>query len=184
MFVATKHPVANRGVCPDSFLFEAIAWARTESDDVFAPNPFNDIYAHVHVELGPFTSILNRKAVMLEAMRVHAGFESSWRFNCGVDITNHTSMTHKTGQETGVFQVSFDSTDLHGGYMKPFANAHGIGTVDAFITRMKSDHRLAFQYYARLVRVNVEWAGPIKRHEIDRYLSRAAVSEFENYLRG
>src|SRR5438045_4416508 len=109
-FVATKSIVSNRGAPPTPFLTELVDWGRSAPDDVFAVNSSpDDIYAHVKSILGPWTSISYRKAAMLEVMRVHAGFESSWNWNEGVDETNSTSMANKTGQETGIFQVSFDS---------------------------------------------------------------------------
>jgi hypothetical protein len=119
---------------------------------------------------------------MLEVMRVHAGFESSWNWGEGVDTTNHTSMSHPEGEETGIFQVSFDSTQLGDGAMKSFAVEHGIGTAGSFIPAMKSNHWLAMEYYGRLVRVSIRWAGPLARHEIDTWLSRAAVTEFESLV--
>lgn len=184
-FSATKAKVLSRGVPPDSFLVELVTWARDmATDDIFCsnPNPY-DIYAHIKPILGPFSSFELRKASLLEVMRVHAGFESSWDWDEGVDITNKTSMAHKEGQETGIFQVSFDSTYLGNGAMKPFALDHGIGHVDSFIEKMKTNHALALEYYARLVRVNVRWAGPIIRHEIDPWLSLDAVMEFKTLLK-
>jgi hypothetical protein len=182
-FNDTRREVEDQGRPPLAWLAELVEWAKEATDDIFAvnPNPY-DIYAHMAPILGPFKNFLHRKAALLEEMRVHAGFESSWDWNEGVDITNKASMAHKEGQETGVFQVSYDSTYLGHGAMKPFALDHGIGHVDSFIDKMKSDHKLALEYYARLVRVSVRWAGPIIRHEIDPWLSRAAVTEFELLL--
>lgn len=182
-FIATKTKVLTRGVPPDSFLTQLVEWAHYATDDIFAVNPNqHDIYAHIRPILSPWKNFLHRKAALLEVMRVHAGFESSWDWNEGVDITNKTSMTHKEGEETGIFQVSFDSTYLGNGAMKPFALDNGIGHVDSFIAKMKINHTLALEYYARLVRVSVRWAGPILRHEIDKWLSHAAVKEFESLL--
>lgn len=182
-FIDTKKPVEDQGSPPDAFLQELVEWAKEATDDIFAVNPNpHDIYAVIAPVLGPFTNFLWRKAALLEEMRVHAGLESSWNFNEGVDRTNKTSMAHPEGQETGIFQVSFDSTYLGNGAMKPFALDHGIAHVDSFITRMKTNHKLALEYYARLVRVSVRWAGPIIRHEIDPWLSKAAVAEFETLL--
>ena len=125
---------------------------------------------------------MHRRAALLEVMRVHAGFESSWDWNEGVDITNPHSVAHIEGQETGIFQVSFDSVLLGHNAMLPFAQAHGIDTPASFIPKMKADHQLAMEYYARLVRVSVQWAGPIKRHEIDQWLKAVAVAVFEQLL--
>src|SRR6266702_7591718 len=108
---AIKVMVKNRGAAPDSFLTELIDWGGSASGDIFAPNPNTaDIYSLVYPILGPWKNLLHRRAAMLEVMRVHAGFESSWHWNEGVDSTNATSMHNKNGEETGIFQVSFDST--------------------------------------------------------------------------
>lgn len=182
-FVAAKAKVLNRGVPPDSFLSELVAWGRDADAEIFAPNPNpKDIYSYVLPILGPWLNLLHRRAAMLEVMRVHAGFESSWNWNEGVDVTNETSMLHLEGQETGAWQVSFDSTYLGDGAMKPFAVAHGIGTPGSFIPAMKEYHALAMEYYARLIRVSIAWAGPLKRGEINPWLSRAAVEEFQTLL--
>jgi len=182
-FTATKAKVKNRGTPPDSFLTELVEWGRAAPDDIFAPNTNPaDIYSAVQPILGPWRNLLHRRAALLEVMRVHAGFESSWNWNEGVDITNQTSMKHKEGEETGIFQVSFDSTLLGNHAMKAFSVEHGIGSPGSFIPEMKRNHTLALEYYARLVRVSIAWAGPIKRHEIDPWLSKAAVSEFQGLL--
>jgi len=183
-FTATKAKVKNRGVPPDSFLTQLVEWGRSAPDEIFAPNPNPvDIYALVKPILGPWKNLLHRRAALLEVMRVHAGFESSWNWKEGVDVTNQTSMSHAEGQETGIFQVSFDSTYLGNGAMKPFTVEHGISRVGSFISRMKqTPHDLVMEYYARLVRVSIQWAGPLKRHEVDPWLSKAAVSEFQDLL--
>ena len=182
-FIATKARVTTRGIPPDSFLTELVQWGRTAPDDIFAPNDNDhDIYVLLEPILGPWENLAHRRAALLEEMRVHAGFESSWNFNEGVDVTNKTSMRNVNGQETGIFQVSFDSTFIADGAMQPFAVANGIGSVGSFITEMKTNHTLALEYYARLVRVNIRWAGPLVRHEIDEWLSRVAVSEFQTLL--
>ncbi len=182
-FVATKGRVSNRGVPPDGFLTALVNWGRAAPDEIFAPNDNPaDIYALIAPKLGPWRNLLHRRVGLLEAMRVHAGFESSWNWNEGVDITNQTSMTHAAGQETGIFQVSFDSTYIADNAMRPFAVAHGVGTVGSFIPAMKSNHNLALEYYARLVRINIRWAGPLLRREIIPWLSDAAVTEFQTLI--
>ncbi len=183
MFNATKDRIKNRGAPPSSFLLELTEWGRYAPEEIFAVNHNpGDIYDQIKPILGPWTSILHRRAALLEVMRVHAGFESSWDWKEGVDITNQTSLHNKQGEETGIFQVSFDSTFIANGAMKPFCIAHGINEPSSFIPRMKSDHPLALEYYARLVRINIKWAGPLLRHEVDPWLSRDAVLEFEALL--
>ncbi len=177
-FVYSRARVLNRGRVPYEFLVALCDWAKTEEMDVFAPNPEPaDIYTYIKPVLGPWTSVEYRRGCLMEEMRVHAGFESSWNQHEGVDTTNQTSMHNIEGQETGIFQVSFDSTYLNGGVMKPFTKEHSIDTPEKFIPAMKADLKLAFSYYARLVRHNVQWAGPIKRHEIDPWLSRKSADE-------
>jgi hypothetical protein len=196
---ALKTRVDNRDAAPDSFLAELIAWARTAPDEIFSPNAVPvDIYTVIRSSLATvvgrdgtgalvyhWDSLLQRKAALCEVMRVHAGLESSWNWKEGVDRTNQTSMRNLTGQETGIFQVSFDSLELGRGALKPFAKARGIDRVEEFIPAMKSDHALALEYYARLVRVSIAWAGPILRHTHDciyPWLSRTGLAAFQNLL--
>jgi hypothetical protein len=194
--------VLNRGTPPDSFIKELLAFGnriKTAAPEIFAPNNvavdiFTVIKPYLATPMGKdpsgtqlyqWDSLLHRLAALLEAQRVHAGMESSWDWNEGVDITNHTSMTHIEGQETGIFQVSFDSTYLGKGAMKPFAKAKGIDTPERFIRAMKRDHQLALEYYGRLSRVSIRWAGPLLRHGDDSvypWLNRKAVAEFMKLL--
>ena len=57
-FQAAKQRVLNRGVPPDSFLNELIAWGRAAPDDIFVPNPHADIYANVVAVLGRVAGIV------------------------------------------------------------------------------------------------------------------------------
>jgi hypothetical protein len=43
-YKAVKHAVLNRGVPPDRFLDELIAWGKTAPDDIFAQNPGKNRY--------------------------------------------------------------------------------------------------------------------------------------------
>ena len=198
-YSACKARVYNRGVPPDSFLDELIEWGRSAPDEIFVPNSVPvDIFTVIKSSLARRTGedaagstiyqwddLLHRKAALLETMRVHAGMESSWNWNEGVDRTNATSMVNKTGQETGIFQVSFDSEWLGHNAMKAFAETHDIATPEKFIPAMKENHSLALEYYARLSRISPRWAGPLLRHGNDSvypWLSRAAVAEFKGFL--
>ncbi len=205
-FSATLHFIENRGRAPLLFLMELVAWGRKADDAIFAPNrvavdAYSAIKSYLGTQLGVdgsgtpvygWDSLLHRRAAMLELMRVHAGRESSWKWTEGVDKTNASSVKNKTGEETGIFQVSFDSIwldsaegkDIMGNWLK------GDGKDDdqpaAFIPRMKVDHEFAFEFYARLVRVSIAWAGPLLRHNADSvypYLSRDAMREFMGMLK-
>jgi hypothetical protein len=180
-FQATKQRVLNRGVPPDSFLNELIAWGRAAPDDIFVPNPHADIYANVVAVLGPWQGGRHRRAVMAEVMRVLAGFESSWDWNAGVDTTNPTSTTPDT-IEAGAWQVSANSM-IFGQELKDLVLSK-VGSLDGdkFQQAMKQDHQLAMEYVARLLRRTVNHHGPVKRHEIDAWLCRDAVMEFQALL--
>ena len=92
-FVACKEKVHNRGKAPNAFLDELVDWANTAPDEIFKPNQIHDIYSKVVGELGPWQGLKHRKAAMLEVLRVLGGFESSWDWNEGVDVTNPESNT-------------------------------------------------------------------------------------------
>lgn len=203
-FAASLAMVEGRGRAPVAFLKELVEWGKTAPADIFAPNAVaNDAYAVIKGRLATqqgndasgtpvrlWESPLHRRAAMLELMRVHAGRESSWNWDEGVDRTNKTSMRNKTGQETGIFQVSYDSTWLDSiegkDIMGAFAKTHGLDTPEKFIPAMKASHTLAMEYYARLVRVSIAWAGPLIRHGDDSvypYLDRGSMREFMGLLK-
>lgn len=172
-FADTKTKVKNRGVPPDAFLCELVSWGRVAAVEIFSRNNNpNDIYSSIAHVLGPWQSDLHRRAVMLEVMRVTAGFESSWDWECGVDITNPTSNTPDT-IETGIFQVSANSRNF-GQDLRDISPSDG----DEFQRVMKVDHNLAMEYFARLLRHTCSHNGPVKRHEIDPWLSPESVDEF------
>ena len=199
-FQKTLAAVEDQGMPPIRFLNELVEWGRVAPEDIFAPRkdpalPMVDVYNRILPFLGEWhraddkffwRSPLHRRAAMLELMRVHGGFESGWKWMMGVDTTNKRSMANKTGQETGLWQVSFDSTFLDkNGEMNEFCSTHGIDKVNPFITKMKEDHRLAMEYYARLMRYSYKWAGPVIRHSgdsINGWLRRDAEKEFEQLL--
>jgi hypothetical protein len=177
-YIATKQHVANRDVSPDDFLDQLIAWGRQAPDEIFAPNVFSDVYSSVINTLGPWQGIPHRRAVMLEVMRVLAGFESSWNWNEGRDPTNPNSVTPDT-IEAGAWQVSANSMNF-GKELKDLVLAN-IGTLDAnaFQKAMKQNHPLAMEYIARLLRRTTHHNSPVLRHEIDPWLRRDAVAEFQ-----
>jgi hypothetical protein len=181
-YTATKQHVFNRGVPPDDFLDQLVAWGKSAPDEIFARNTFSDIYSSIFNTLGPWESALHRRAVMLEVMRVLAGFESSWKWNEGRDITNSTSVTPDT-IEAGAWQVSANAMNF-GQELKDLVRAQ-VGTIEgnAFQSAMKLNHPLAMEFIARLLRRTTRHNGPVARHEIDRWLRRDAVAEFQTLLK-
>lgn len=178
---ATKQRVHNRGVPPGSFLDQLVAWGKTAPAQIFGPNSARDIYSNVSRVLGPWQGPAHRRAVMLEVMRVLAGFESSWNWNEGRDVHNATSITAST-MEAGAWQVSANSMGF-GQELKDLVRSR-VGSLAGtnFQRAMKQDHLLATEYIARLLRRTVNHNGPVKRHEIDPWLRRDAVTEFLGLL--
>lgn len=181
-YIHTKQHVHNRGVPPDAFLDELVAWGKQAPEEIFAPNPFSDIYSSVKNSLGPWRDIKHRRAVMLEVMRVLAGFESTWNWNEGVDKSRDPTTITPDNAEAGAWQVSADSIEI-GEELKELV-LREVGTLDgeAFQAAMKKNHPLAMEYVARLLRRTTQHHGPVLRHEIDPWLRRDAVEEFEGLL--
>lgn len=180
-FIATKAHVSNRGIPPESFLTQLLLWGKMMPDELFAANPHIDIYSSVRSVMGPWEGLLHRRAVMLEVMRVLGGFESSWSWNEGRDITNSTSVSPGT-IEAGLWQVSANALN-YGQELKDLVLLH-VGSLDGneFQQAMKKDHALAMEFIARLLRRTTQHNGPAKRHEIDPWLKRDAVAEFMGLL--
>lgn len=181
-FTFTRRTFANHGPTPVPFLEDIFSWAKSAPDEIFAPNEEEyDAFGLLRPASG-WQSLLHRKATLLDAGIVHAGYESDWNWHEGVDKTNATSMENKRGQETGPWQVSFDSENLHHEAMLPFAQAHGIANVDAFIFAMKNDKHLSCEYYFRLLRISTRWAGPWNKGWIEGHISPEAVAEWQTLL--
>lgn len=187
IFNATKSPVGGlHGVKLrnqsrlESFLTELVAWGKTAPEEIFAPRKDDpgetDIYTSIRPVLGPWTSIAHRRAAMLEVLRVLAGFESSWNWNEGRDTTNSTSVTPTT-IEAGAWQVSGNSRAF-GEDLRRLGPKDG----NEFQRVMKSNHPLAMEYAARLLRHTIRHNGPVKRGEILPFLNREAVAEFQMLL--
>jgi hypothetical protein len=187
-FHTTKANVPNRGVAPDSFLTELVNWGKTAPEEIFAARPSPqgkpdpDIYVQLNPELGPWSSPQHRRAAMLECLRVLAGFESSWNWTEGVDMTNAHSLAHIEGQETGAFQVSFDSVAFSPELAECVNRYCGGVTAGLFIPAMKANHNFAMEYVARLLRHSWKWDGPIRRGELQNALNRDSCAEFQSLL--
>lgn len=195
IFKATKAQVANRGTAPDSFLSEMVAWAKTAAEAIFLPNDEADIYTKVKSELGPWIDITNRRAVMMEVMRVLAGFESSWNWKEGVDTSRLGADTAENA-EAGAWQVSYDARNANAELRLLLAD-RAVNAGIKFQQAMKFDHTLAMEFVARLMRHNTKHNGPLykgderlairsslrgEEHSIYPWLLRDAVAEFQALL--
>lgn len=181
---ACHHAVSSQHTNPpNSFLDQLIDAINPLPDEVFAENDLNEIYSVMESALGPYVGLLHRKAVMCEVLRVQAAFESDWNWNEGVDINNANSVAHAEGQETGAFQVSADSMRFDKSLpacVKRLAKKNDVAT---FIKAMKSNHPLAVEYCARLLRFNTRWCGTINDHsQVIAHIRRDAVAEFQTFL--
>lgn len=177
---AIKKPVYNRGSAPDSFLSELVNWARFAPKEIFSYNDKRDIYSALNKELGPYDSEIKRRAVMCEALRVLAGFESSWDWTEGRDTTN-PNIDSAANEEAGIFQTSYDSVSFDAS-LRACMRRYGVLNAAQFITTSKFNHKFALEYTARLLRFTCLHHGPIKRQEIDKWVSREAVKEFKAAL--
>jgi hypothetical protein len=179
--------VLNRGIPPVEFLQEIVEWGKTAAPEIFADKKTKepDVYASVKEELGPFKGLPHRKACMLEVMRVLAGFESSWKWDTGRDTTNPEENSPDT-ISAGPFQVSANSMGF-GPDLRDLVAPYGIRNAkrdgNAFQLLMKTNHTVAFSYISRLLRHTVRHNGPVKRCEINAWLSKDAAKEFQQLLR-
>jgi hypothetical protein len=181
VFDKTKQKVHNRGRAPESFLAEIIAWGKAASPEIFSKNDRYDVYSSVVETLGPWDDDLHRRSVMLEVLRVLAGFESSWDWEAGVDVTNPTSNTPCT-EEAGIFQCSGNSMLFDLGLKQMLLDKGADGSCESFIRITKQDHTFAIEYCARLIRLTTKHHGPLKNKRINPWLRRDAVQEFRRLL--
>lgn len=180
-FIACKNEVYNRGIASDEFLNELLDWALGAPKEIFERNNRIDIYSRISSELGPWNSFLHRKAAMLEALRVLGGFESSWDWKAGRDITNPDSNTPST-EEAGIFQCSANSMNFDSSLTDLLVKEAGSSDPGAFITTTISNHKFAIEYCARLLRFTVNHHGPIKYKHINPWLRSDAMLEFMEFL--
>lgn len=184
-FKATKAKVSNRGVPDDDFLRQLVAWGKTAPAEIFdnRKTKETDVYASVSNELGKYyADPLQRKACMLEILRVLAGFESSWRWGEGRDTHGTPLSAPHNEWEAGAWQVSANSMGFGADLKQLVVKTLGASDADTFRKGMMQNHPLAMEYIARLLRYTIRANGPVKRGEINEYLRPAAVEEFAAFL--
>lgn len=176
--------VYNRGAPKQEVVAEIIAFAKHAPSQIFDVNDKYDIYESLKVELGPYRSLKHRRAVMAEALIILAGFESTWNYLEGRDMTANN--TGSCVQEAGIYQTSANSTyfgsDLKLLLDNQCGNYVGKTECDKFITCTKHDVPFAHEYTARLLRYTTNHHGPIKRKEIHKWVSNSCVQAIERIL--
>jgi hypothetical protein len=128
-------------------------------------------------------------------MRVLAGFESSWNWTEGIDLSRAGADTPENS-EAGAWQVSFGSRHF-GADLQKLLDAYAVTNGINFQNAMKFNHPLAMSYVSRLLRHSTKENGPLYKgsernaireslrgaeQSIYPWLSRAAVAEFEALL--
>ena len=118
---------------------------------------------------------------MLEVLRVLGGFESSWDWNAGRDVTNPHSNTACT-EEAGIFQCSGDSMKFDASLKNLLQAASSVTDCDTFRATTKANHIFAIEYCARLLRFTVNHHGPLKHKHALPWLRKDAVAEISTFL--
>jgi hypothetical protein len=170
--------IHNRGIPKPDVVDEIIFIVEDFPDSCFEPNEKHDIYTNVKEELGPWRSIKHRRAVMIEVLVVLAGFESSWNWKAGIDTTNPSSFKNKCNEESGLFQCSGNSK----GFDARLKKLMGLMDCKKWIDKTKRDHVFAVEWATILLRNTTEHHGPVKRKEINKWLSRERVALIEEAL--
>ena len=181
---ACLKPISEQHEKPSiEFLDTLVDTIENLPNEVFSRNNKYDIYSVMNGVLGPYSDLLHRKAVMCEVLRVVAAFESDWDWDEGVDVGKPKSKFKKTAEETGAFQVSYDSMSTDKSLEQCLEKHEGKHDIDTFITAMKSNHQLAVEYCARLFRFDTTWCGTVKNENmVISHVSRNSVDEFKNFL--
>lgn len=192
-FEATLQPVVHGArsysdTPPTSFLHTLIEIVRELDDSIFASNSNpHDVFTSIFPVVQPWTGVKDsfewfqhRKAAMCEVLRVLGGFESTWNWKEGKDM----SSKHENDADTmsaGLWQISYDSRS-HGDDLNALIQRWGIHDGMDFQWIMKNKVSFAIEYAIRLFRHTTHHNGPLLRHEVDEQMSRAAIDEFKHLL--
>ncbi len=177
--------VHNRGKIPAWFVEDVIAVAKATPDVVFAPNSNYDIYSSIAPQLGPWRDLKHRKAAMVNVVLVAAGYESSWDYSEGRDMSaNNTS---SCTEEAGILQSSGNSNYFSktlGAYQQQVCGGTSCDNFRACSKSGNSTFKKEFPvgHFMRLVRFTIKHHGPLVRKEVNPWLSKACVSAIEKRL--
>jgi hypothetical protein len=182
--------VHNRGVIPLAVVKDVVEALRETPPEVFAVNNNFDVYSSVTKELGPFLNLKHRAAVMGNVMLVQAGYESSWRYGEGRDLSaNNTSACT---EEAGLYQTSGNLNTFNDEAKQtliPFQEQHCLpaSTVTARCNEFRRCTKepvksFVHGHFIRASRITVRHWGPMVRKEINPWLSKACVLQLEALL--
>lgn len=183
--------VHNRGKPSQDFMDRLTRWVREAPAEVFSETYKGreaDIYDSIR-DRRPELSRYGRRALMGEVLRVLAGFESSWNWREGRDVTNPSSNTPAT-EEAGAFQCSANSCNFDKSLVDLF-NVWAARTGKPYWTNMTASGRTfiemtkgypdyAMEHAARLLRFTVRHHGPVVRGEIFPWMRVPAIEAFED----
>jgi hypothetical protein len=175
--------VPQRGYPKADVVEDIVKWVYSASPEYFEPNDSKmDIYNSVLPELGPYTSITHRRAVMAESLIILAARESSWDWNEGRDRS--ASNTSAETMEAGIFQTSCNARNLKpvSDSLKAIMAAHGVSNCAQFITTTKTNKVFALGFTTKLLRYRTDHHGPVLRGEINPYLRKSCVAAIEARL--
>jgi len=176
------------------FLDTIVDWARDAPDEIFAYNSErDDFYSHVQYKFGPWRTEdfqRHRRGVMLEVIRVLAGFESNYDWKTGRDVG--AGPQSECQKEAGVLQVSGDSMNGFKGVGQWAKQEYGVRSCRHFRKLTWENKQFAIEYCARLLRETYKHHGPLKRKtnhptdprktSIHPFFSLNAVDEFRSFL--
>lgn len=180
-YSATLSPVADHGSPTPDWLDVLVDTIAGMPDECFSENPHADIYANLAPVLGPYTNILQRRAVMCEGLRVLAGFESSWNWQEGEDMSAPRGRP-LSEIESGAFQESANSLAFDSSLAACLLRYAGAVDAETFIREMKAQPDLCVEYTARLTRFTVKTNGPLISGRVREHVNPAAVAEFMGFF--
>lgn len=180
-----NNKIHNRGYPSFEVLKDIIEAVRAEPDSVFAENANADVYGSVKAQLGPYTSIKHRRAVMAQVMIVQAGFESSWKYGEGRDMKANN--TAACTEEAGLYQTSGNMNTFSPeakAVLQPFMAGLCKSTTCAEFKRCTKEPVKAFVHghFMRASRITTRHWGPMVRKEINPWLKKECVSAIEALL--
>jgi N-acetylmuramoyl-L-alanine amidase len=196
-YPAVFSKVYNRGIPPVSFIETLVYAMRKLPDEIFGTDyrsrTEDDIYSWLHKqgEVSQVASYGRRRAIMCEVLRVLGGFESSWDWKAGRDVTNASSNRPET-TEAGIFQCSANSVNFDASLIACFSWYAYVYEMPAWVDMKKSGFNFqwmsknvpgyAIEHCVRLLRFTIRHHGPILRGEILPWISLDGIREFESLL--